>query len=157
LRTTFLVIGVVGLCSLGLVIACADSSSGESGNELPGRGTSSGDEGGTSSSGGSSGTSGSTADCTNHAPVSDTPACDTCAKAKCCDHIDKCDKNDDCKAAQDCIAACAEGDQFCGLTCLLSHEQGSEILQGLASCTSTKCKAECPSANPGDAGFDSPI
>jgi hypothetical protein len=138
---------MVGLGSVGLVLACGNNTTGETGTEIPGRGTSSGNngEGGTSSG---TTTSSGGPDCTNRpGKVSDTPACDTCAKAKCCEHIDACDNNDDCKAAQDCIAACDPSDQVCGLTCLLAHEEGTGILQKLASCTSSKCKAECPSAS----------
>lgn len=150
-RRTVVTVGLVTFASIGLLLACgSDSKTGDPG-EIPG--------GRTSSSGGEeAGPSEAAApglDCSGSAAVSDTPACDTCAKAQCCDHIKKCEGSDDCTVMQECLAACDAADPTCGLTCILAHEEGSDILQGLASCTTARCKPECGSPDAGD--IDSPF
>ena len=87
--------------------------------------------------------------------VGEPAACDQCVKAKCCDSVLACTKSDDCTAVQECIAPCAQDDFLCISTCTESHPSGTAILQEIGSCAKTKCKTECASSEPPDAGgFD---
>lgn len=88
--------------------------------------------------------------------VSDKPACDTCAKDKCCAEVLACDKSNDCKALQACLEPCANDDLVCVLTCQAAHPKGQDALQEVGSCALANCKTECPSETP-DSGdpFDS--
>ena len=80
--------------------------------------------------------------------VSDRPACDTCAKAKCCSEITACNASNDCAALQQCLAPCAQTDTLCILTCQEAHPKGGDLLQEVGSCAQLKCKSECPSETP---------
>lgn len=166
---------VASLSIAGIAFACASDppedfvppgGTSSSGSSVPGGegGASSGGSSGTSSSGGSSSGSsggdaasdtGSGANCANHAPVSDKPACDTCSKAKCCNEIKACDASPSCKAAQDCIAKCGADDFGCALDCYIAAGNGADLLTDVASCAQSKCGSECGGA--GDGGFDSPF
>ena len=96
-------------------------------------------------------------DCTNHAPVDDDPQCDQCSRSKCCEYIVKCDESPQCKAALKCIEDCPEGDAVCVYTCSATGGEGSDILNNFAACIQVECENECASAQPADAGFDSPF
>jgi hypothetical protein len=85
--------------------------------------------------------------------VSDRPACDQCAKAKCCEEIHACEQSSACKALTVCIEACDEDDFVCLLTCQGSNPSGSALLSEIGYCAQAECNAECPSETP-DAGFD---
>lgn len=88
-------------------------------------------------------------DCTSMPlKVSDKPACDTCAKAKCCAEVQTCDKSNDCKALQACLEPCANDDLVCVLTCQAAHPKGQDALQEVGSCALANCKVECPSETP---------
>jgi hypothetical protein len=88
------------------------------------------------------------------AKVSDRPACDKCAKEKCCSQIQACNESEDCKGLQDCLAPCAQEDLVCILTCQDAHGTGATKLQEVGSCATNKCKAECPSETPDADIFD---
>ena len=90
--------------------------------------------------------------CANHEKVDDRPACDQCARAKCCAQVLECDKTPDCQAMMKCLEDCKD-DLTCSLTCQIAHEKGGGILADLAACAQTKCEAECPSTSV-DAGLD---
>jgi hypothetical protein len=95
-------------------------------------------------------------DCTKSASkVSETPACDTCAKQKCCAEIQACVASNDCLALQKCIEPCDQSDTFCIYECTLKHGKGAEKLQEVGSCAGLKCKAECPEPDAGDPFADS--
>ena len=141
---------------VGVILAAEGCSSNESKDgdlALPGRDPTK-DSGATES-----GSSGNTDSGTEPAPdckslalkVSDRPACDTCTKEKCCAEVLTCDKSADCKALQECLEPCAQDDDLCILTCIASHEGGSDKLQDVGQCAASKCKNECP---PPDAGGD---
>jgi hypothetical protein len=128
---TFTFFVVSGTFAAIVAFGCGDSDSADSGTALPGRGTE--DAGSTKAS------------CTSLAlQVSDTPACDKCAKDKCCSEVLACDDSADCKGLQNCIAKCASNDFQCLLTCQAAHDKGSNLLQDLGSCASDQCKTECP-------------
>lgn len=152
LRLVAITTSVVGL----IVIGCGDDNK-DGGANLPPRnsGKDSG-ETNTSSSGGSSGDPGTNYDCSNHAPVDDDPACDQCARSKCCEWISKCDGSPSCKAAQDCIAACNPDDFTCVLSCSATAGTGGVFLEELGACVSNNCKTECNASQP-DASTDSPF
>jgi hypothetical protein len=146
--------------SFGAVVAIGCSGDDKDGSTgLPPRNSNNDKDGGetnASSSGGSSGGSSGTPsyDCTSHAPVDDRPACDQCARSKCCEWITKCDGSPSCKAAQDCIGACSADDFPCVLGCSATAGTGGTFLEELGACVSNSCKAECPSTTGLDAGFD---
>ena len=96
-------------------------------------------------------------DCTNRAPVDDDPQCDQCARAKCCEYVVKCDESPQCKAAQKCLAECPDGDTTCILGCDATSGAGGEYLRDLGACVTNECENECASAQPEDAGYDSPF
>lgn len=81
------------------------------------------------------------------------PACDQCAKSKCCDKVLACADSDDCKALQECLAPCADDDIVCIQTCQILHDKGSDALLEVGSCVRARCASECPSSTP-DAGPD---
>jgi hypothetical protein len=112
------------------------------------------DHGRNSSSSGNDGESGSSsgtnASCANHAKVDDRPACDQCARSKCCDSVLECDNTGDCAAMMKCMDDC-QGDFVCQYTCSTVHEKGASVLGELSSCAQAKCSTECPSTAP-DAG-----
>lgn len=136
-----------------IVIGCGDDKK-DDGSGLPPRTPTSKDGGDTSSSSGSTQTdSGGTYDCSNHASVDDRPACDQCARAKCCEWITKCDQSAQCKAVQNCLKDCANDDFVCILGCQSQGGTGAEYLQELGACAQNECKTECPSSAP-DGGFD---
>ena len=154
MRKTFS--GLVLTASFGLVVAfgCGDSDK-DGGTGLPPRNSGDKDSGqtNTSSSGGTSSSGDVTYDCSNHEPVSDTPACDQCAKAKCCKQILICDSSESCKAVQACVKACPDGDFFCIVGCDATGGTGSELFKDVGACAQNNCKSECPAAEV-DAGFD---
>lgn len=88
--------------------------------------------------------------------VSDTPVCDTCAKAKCCSEITACDKDPSCSDIQKCLEACSPEDFTCGLVCQEIGGTGTTLLQAVGSCARRECKTECAAAE-ADAAFDSPF
>ncbi len=139
--------------AIGIAVGCSAPS--PDGTSLSrGRGSSGGDSGGDpADTASSSGASGGSVSCTNHEKVDDRPACDQCARAKCCAEIVECDKIPDCQALLTCIDDC-KGDVFCGLSCDNAHPKGSDALSGVAGCAQVKCAAECPSQGLGDAGLD---
>jgi hypothetical protein len=152
--------GLLITASFGVlvVIGCGDDSK-DGGANLPPRnsGKEDGGQTNTSTSGGStSGDPGTNYDCTSHAPVDDDPACDQCARSKCCEWISKCDGSPSCKAAQDCIGACNSDDFTCVLGCSATAGTGGVFLEELGPCVSNGCKSECSASQP-DAGFDSPF
>lgn len=152
---TFSALALTACFGVVLVIGCGDDDK-DGGTGLPPR--NSGDKDGgqtnTSSSGGNTSSSGEpTYDCTNHEQVSDTPSCDTCAKAKCCKQITVCDSSESCKAVQACVKACPEGDIFCVVGCDATGGTGAALFQEVGACASNNCKAECPSPEV-DAGID---
>lgn len=138
-----------------VVIGCGDSDKDGSSNLPPRNSSSSGDGGqtNTSSSGGTSSSGEPTYDCTNHEPVSDTPSCDQCSRAKCCKQITNCDNSESCKAAQVCLKACANDDFACILGCQATAGVGGQLLEEVGACAANNCKSECPSPQV-DAGFD---
>lgn len=154
---TLRMIAFTASVAAAVVIGCgSDKDDGSSG--LPPRTSSTKDAGDTSSS--SSSSSGSTQtdsstgyDCSNHASVDDRPACDQCARAKCCEWITKCDQSAQCKAVQNCLKDCANDDFVCILGCQTQGGSGAEYLQELGACAQNECKSECPSSGV-DAGFD---
>ena len=83
--------------------------------------------------------------------VGEPPACDQCAKSKCCDEVLACNNSSDCKALQACIAPCAQDDFVCIGTCSEAHSKGAALLQEVGSCAQTNCKTECQASEP-DAG-----
>ena len=137
-----------------VVVGCGNDDN-STGTNLPPR--NSGDKDGgqtnTSSSGGSSGTTDPNYDCSNHAPVDDDPECDKCARDKCCEWITKCDGSPSCKATQDCLAACADNDTACILTCGTGGGTGGVFLQEFGACVANGCKNECDYTPP-DGGVD---
>lgn len=164
---------VVSLSVAGIAFACAaeppEDFAPPEGSPDRNASSGSGGEGGASSSGGSSGGSSSgssggsdaasdsavAGNCSNHAPVSDKPACDTCSKAKCCNQIQACDKSPSCKIAQDCIAKCPANDIGCGFDCYVAAGDGAELLSDVGSCASSQCQNECGGGGGiGDGGFD---
>jgi hypothetical protein len=86
--------------------------------------------------------------------VSDRPACDQCAKAKCCKEIDACDKSNACKVLADCIADCDADDFACVLTCQGANPSGAQLLTEIGYCAQAQCKTECPSEMPDSGDFD---
>lgn len=164
---------VVTLSVAGIAFACASeppndfvgpdgSSSSSGGSTVPGGdggGSSSGGSSGGSSSGASSGDGGGgdsavAGNCSNHAAVSDKPACDTCTKAKCCKEIQACDNSAACKTAQDCLAKCKSDDFGCGLECYVAAGNGSDLLTAVGQCASSQCPNDCGGGGFGDGGFD---
>jgi hypothetical protein len=161
---------VAGLAIATIAFACAsdppedfvppEGAPDRTGSTVPG-----GDGGGgssTSSGGSSSGTtgtgdaakeSGPSADCSQHAKVSDKPACDTCTKSKCCSEIQACDASPSCKQMEQCIAACGSDDFSCVLTCASASQTGFETFNAVGTCASQKCPSECPSDFDFDGGF----
>lgn len=148
--------GLVLTASFGLLVAfgCGDSDK-DGGAGLPPRNSGDKDGGQTnaSSSGGTSSSGDPTYDCTNHPPVSDTPSCDTCSRAKCCKQITNCDNSESCKAAQKCLEACSNDDFACILGCQATAGTGGTFLEEVGACAANNCKQECPSPEV-DAGFD---
>ena len=140
-----------------VVIGCGGDDK-DGGANLPPRNSGKDAETNTSSSSGSTTSSSGdpSYDCSNHAAVDDDPACDQCARSKCCEWITKCDGSPSCKAAQECIAACDDGDFICVQSCAVTAGAGGEFLQEFGACVSNSCKSECASSQP-DAGFDSPF
>jgi hypothetical protein len=125
-----------------VAFGCGDSNKSDNPAPLPSRGDDAGGQ--TTTDGGSGNPS-----CTNVTlQVSDTPACDTCAKDKCCTEVLACDKSADCKGLQDCLSKCASTDFQCLLTCQSAHDKGSGLLQDLGSCAQLSCAAECPDQTP---------
>lgn len=150
---------VLGVSGLVLAVGCSSSTKDESPTPFPQRSSSSGaTDGGSSGSSGSSGTSGTSgtsgapADCTNHAKVDDRPACDQCARAKCCKEILACDQSSSCLALQDCLAACAPNDVFCQLSCS-GNDTAVNLLSDVGNCAKRNCPSECPSTA-SDGGLD---
>lgn len=139
-----------------IVVGCGDDDK-NTGANLPPRNSGKDAETNTSTSGGSSGNTDPNYDCSNRAAVDDDPACDQCARSKCCEWITKCDGSPSCKAAQECIAACDDGDIICVQSCAATGGTGAVFLQEFGACVSNECKTECQSAQPEDAGFDSPF
>jgi hypothetical protein len=137
-----------------VVIGCGDDSK-DGGANLPPRnsGEKDGGQTNTSSSGTTSSSGEPTYDCTNHEPVSDTPSCDTCAKAKCCKQITICDSSESCKAVQSCVKACPDDDLVCVFGCDATGGSGSDMFREVGACASNNCKAECPQPEV-DGGFD---
>ena len=154
---TFSALALTACFGVVLVIGCGDDDK-DSGTGLPPR--NSGDKDGgqtnTSSSGGNTSSSGDpTYDCTNHAAVDPNPACDQCARSKCCEQITQCDQTPSCKTAQDCLAACASDDFVCITGCSATGGKGGEILNEFGACLVNGCKSECSGSQPEvDAGFD---
>jgi hypothetical protein len=127
-----------GIFVCAVAFGCSDSTGTENPAPLPDRG---GDAAAPATDSGVS--------CTNVTfSVSDTPACDQCAKDKCCAEVLACSASADCKGLQDCIAPCASTDFQCILTCQSAHDKGSGLLQDLGSCAQSSCKAECPDNTP---------
>jgi hypothetical protein len=155
---TLRLIAFTASVATAVVIGCGDDK-GDDGSGLPPRTSGNKDAGSTSStssstSSGSTDTdSGSGYDCSNHASVDDRPACDQCARAKCCEWITKCDQSAQCKAVQNCLKDCANDDFVCILGCQSQGGTGAEYLQELGACAQNECKSECPSSAP-DGGFD---
>ena len=145
----FLTIAFTGLTMAGTVgAACSSTSGGDGETRLPER-----TEAGTETSTGDAAPAQSCKDL--KLVVGEPAACDQCVKAKCCDSVLACTKSDDCTAVQECIAPCAQDDFLCISTCTESHPSGTAILQEIGSCAKTKCKTECASSEPPDAGgFD---
>lgn len=158
MRKTLALFALMGLNAAAMGLGCSSSKDEGPLSPFPSRGASSGsgDGGGSSSGGSSSGSSGTSsggnADCTNHSKVDDRPACDQCARAKCCNEIVACDQSANCKALQDCLAACAEGDLFCQLACS-GNEQAVNLLSAVGNCAKRNCPTECPSQEQ-DGGLD---
>lgn len=137
-----------------VVFGCGDSDKdGSSGLPPRNSGDKDGGQTNTSTSGGSTSGSGTNYDCSSHAPVDDDPACDQCARSKCCEWISKCDGSPSCKAAQDCIAACNPDDFTCVLSCSATAGSGGVFLEEFGACVSNNCKSECNTSQP-DASFD---
>ena len=135
------------------VFGCGNDSGGGGGSDLPTRGDT--DSGKSTSSSSSGGTPDSGAVCTNLAlKTSDTPACDTCVKDKCCDQVIACDQSFDCKALQQCIAPCDPNDFACILTCQTAHDKGASILAEVGQCAQFRCGPQCPSETPDSGTFD---
>ncbi len=153
---TLRLIAFTASVATAVVIGCGDDK-GDDGSGLPPRTSGNKDAGSTSSSSTSSGStdtdSGSGYDCSNHASVDDRPACDQCARSKCCEWITKCDQSAQCKAVQNCLKDCANDDFVCILGCQSQGGTGAEYLQELGACAQNECKSECPSSAP-DGGFD---
>ena len=145
----FLMISFTGLTMAAAAgAACSSSSGGDGDTGLPAR-TEAGAETSTTSD------AAPAESCKDLKLVVGEPAaCDQCAKSKCCDSVLACTKSDDCTAVQECIAPCAQDDFICISTCTESHPSGTAILQEIGSCAKTKCKTECASSEPPDAGFD---
>ena len=159
---------VAGLTLAAIAFACAsepppdfvppENSPDRNGSTIP-AGDGGGSSSGASSSGASSGTTGDSgkpvpsADCSKMTTkVDDRPACDTCAKQKCCTQIQACEASAACKAAQQCVAACASDDFFCVLQCSATGGSGAETLQAVGTCASQQCPNECPSSFDFDGG-----
>lgn len=127
--------------------ACSSDGKGDDGSVLPSR-TGQADAGSDSAA---------PLDCSKRSgKVSDDPACDTCAKAKCCDEISKCDESADCAALEKCLDACADNDTVCVLSCQATHDKGASILQDVGACAQNECAKECPIQMP-DGGGDAPF
>jgi hypothetical protein len=131
------------LLALVIAIGCSDSDPPPPRTSAPPR-----------ESTGSSGSDASTGapDCTKHAKVDDRPACDQCAREKCCKELVACDDNAGCKATMDCLAACQPDDPTCGLTCSLNDP--GNLLLAFGQCAKGKCGSECPDTSSGDGGPD---
>jgi hypothetical protein len=137
--------------SITLLVAIGCSAPSPDGTTLN-RGRSSSSSGDDGDDEGEKTSSGGNTSCSSHAKVDDRPACDECARGKCCDEVLECDKTSDCAAMMKCFDDC-QGDVFCQLTCSTVHEKGASVLNEFASCAQTKCGTECPSTTP-DAGGD---
>jgi hypothetical protein len=150
-RKTAFVLAAASILSAAAIQACGSDSGDDDPSTLPGRQTKDGGEPETSS--GSSGTPAppppppGSADCSGLTDtVSDKPACDTCAKQKCCDAVQGCLSSSDCKALEKCLEPCADDDFACILGCQSAHDKGSAALEELGSCASDACESECGSA-----------
>jgi hypothetical protein len=152
---TLRLLGFTATFGTAVIVGCSSNSSTDGGGaNLPPR--DSGTDGGqtnTSSSSGSTTDADTGYDCSKHAPVDNSQACDQCTRSKCCEWITKCDGSPSCKAAQDCLAACDPNDFPCILTCATTAGTGGDYLQELGACVANGCKSECPQPTV-DAGFD---
>lgn len=94
-------------------------------------------------------------DCSKAEKTDDRPACDSCAKSKCCKSVLAVQANSDAKLLTQCLDKCGplttlEG-ATCGLTCQESHPSGNSVFGDFSSCVQDKCANECPSTiNMGD-------
>ena len=144
LRKALVFVTLLG-CGLAASVgaACGDSNPDGGGINLPPRDDARASETGQVTDGSSP------VSCANlSTKVSDRPACDKCAKDKCCSEIQACNASNDCAALQACLEPCAQTDTLCILTCQESHSKGGELLQEVGSCAQLKCKSECPSETP---------
>ena len=89
--------------------------------------------------------------------VSDRPACETCAKSKCCKEIAACDESNDCKALIKCGDTCDPSDIFCAFECQTKYPTGTDRLREVGSCTELNCATECPAPDGGIDPFDAGI
>ena len=153
MRKVILFVGVIGLVVAPMVgTACSSNDPKNGVIDLPGR-----TNGKDATSEQVLGEGGPAASCTDlPAKVSDRPACDKCAKEKCCAQIQTCNESEDCTALQSCLAPCAQSDIVCILTCQDAHGTGAAKLQEVGSCATNKCKVECPSETPDADIFDAP-
>lgn len=152
--------GVALTAAFGVVVVIGCGGDDNDGGEgLPPRNAGTKDaETNTGSSGTTTSSSGDpTYDCSNREPVDDNPACDQCARSKCCEWITKCDGSPSCKAAQNCIAACDDGDIICVQGCAVTAGAGGTFLQEFGACVTNECKSECESSQPDASTFDSPF
>lgn len=104
---------------------------------------------GTSSGTTSTATDDQAGDCSKAEKTDDRPACDTCAKSKCCKSVLAVQSNSDAKLLTKCLDTCGplttlEG-ATCGLTCQESHPSGNTVFGDFSSCVQDKCGSECPS------------
>lgn len=140
MKNTFKFFVVSSAVAVAVAIGCGGSD--VEGDTLPRRADA---DGGSAPSDGGSSTGPS---CTGLAlQVSDTPACDKCAKDKCCSEVIACNDSSDCKGLMSCIAKCGSSDLQCMLACQTAHDKGAGLLQDLGSCAGDKCQAECPSSD----------
>lgn len=138
-------IALLGLLGTAAVVGCSDDAKTEDPAPLPTR------PGDTRRDGGGGGELDAEAapTCTNLSlKVSERPACDTCAKEKCCDELLACNESATCKALQECIEQCASDDLPCVLTCQAANQSGSALLEAVGNCAMASCKAECPAEVP---------
>lgn len=151
MRRTAFFVAAVGFIGAAAVQGCG-SDKVDDGANLPSR---SPKDAGVITPDDSGGGSSGNVDCTGLTDkVSDTPACDTCAKQKCCKEVMACENSSDCKALNACLAKCADTDQLCILTCSAAHDNGTALAQDVASCAQDKCASECPTPEGGTDPFN---